>query len=291
MVNYGSRFVESDRSELRCGDRGAETDDLLLFMHSGDVRHAVVALLCAACGRVGFDPHGDGIAAAGRPCGAQPSAPDPVTITGTTYRYTSFGNTRGAIAGVTVAAVDAQGAVLAQVTSSPQGDYALAIPTGGTAPMVSLRYTDGADYTTTVYPDAPLDRALAPTMTTLFALGDGPLWSGGSMASIYSTVGATLDATKSSMTIEAYDCAGVALEGVAVTVTPSPEVLGYTGPNGTPVDTLTTTALPDTLVVAFNAIPGMTHVTASKPGFTFVEQDVLVAQGHQNQVVVVRPVE
>ena len=247
----------------------------------------------AACGRVDFDPSVPSDATPlARPCGGGSAALDPVSITGVTYRYTSFTNTRAAIPAVTVTAIDDQGGTIGQpVTSDAAGNYRLVVPTGGVARSIEVHYTDANDFATTVHFDAPVDRALTAPGASWFSLGDGPLWSQGSMDSVYSAVSISRDPAKSSISVEAYDCAGMPLDGVTLTVTPPPELFANTGANGLSDLALSTTTLPYTLAVGYNAVPGLTHITASKPGFTFLEQDVVLLAGSNNAIVVIRPVE
>ena len=49
------------------------------------------------------------------------------------------------------------------------------------------------------------------------------------------------------------------------------------------------TGLPYTMAIGYNAVPGATHVSASKPGYTFIDQDVTLPAGRTMTVMNMRP--
>ena len=247
-----------------------------------------VISVAAGCGRIDFDA-GQDLALA--PCHASARAPDPVTIRGDTFRFSSFANTRDVVAGATVTAQGPTGALLAQTTSDTTGAYTLTIPTGGTAPRVALRFEHVGDFITTMVLDLRLDHDVVAPDATLYTIGDGPLWSGGSMASVYSSASLSVDPARSTIDVLARDCADQPLDGVEITITPAPQLASYLTTSGLPSAALTGTNAPFTIAVAFNAVPGATHITARKPGLTFLDQDVVIPGGDFMTLLTMRPAE
>jgi hypothetical protein len=243
-----------------------------------------VALLCllAACGRFDFDPRVV-------PCALSATTPDPVTLSGTTFHYTSFNNTTAPVAGTRVTALsDVGGNMLAQTTSDASGGYSLAIPTQGVPRSTVLVFEQSNYLTTSAIPDLPLDRDIT-SQHSLWATGDGPLWSVGSLDSVYSAGNVSRRPALGTINVAVVDCAGNTIEGVTVELDPAPERVEYLAVSG-PSASLTSTVNPFTAAVAFNAVPGPTHVSAAKSGRVFLDR-TLVIRGGEDTITVMRAVE
>ncbi len=256
------------------------------------MRFAVVALTLAACGRLDFGSQAsptDGRVP--RACGQGVTAPDPVTISGVTFEYSDFVNDKRVVTNTVVTATSPTGDVLAMTTSDANGNYALSIATGGVAIPLSLTFQPFMYFTTTEILDAPLDRDTVGLDLIVWSAGDGPVWSSSAMGSVYSTSSVTLDPTKSTLTVTTTDCAGNALEGVAITVDPMPDELDYLGPNGLPDLAAIGTIGPNSQMVGFDAQPGTTHITASKSGYVFADQTVEIPAGDVVTMIEMRPIE
>lgn len=122
-------------------------------------------------------------------------------------------------------------------------------------------------------------------------LGDGPLWSDGSMGSVYSTLAATVDPSLGMLSVTARTCSEESVEGVAFDITPAPTTWAYLGANGLPATGATGTLVPYTQAVAFNVAPGPTRIRASKAGMQFYDLDVVVQAGQHVTYAVVHPIE
>lgn len=251
-------------------------------------------LVVCGCGRLGFDAisveTSDSDASTSQACGASTQAPDPIAIQGSTFRFTSFENTRAAINNVTVEAFEGD-ARLATVVSDDAGQYTLTLATGGRAPLLHLRYSKAGFFTSTVYLDAPLDRDIPRGDPSLLGPSDGPLWDAGAMDSVYATTTATLDPAKGTLNINVVDCAEQPLAGVEIALDTMPEVIAYLGTDGRPSSSATSTISPFSFAVGFNAPPGMTTVSATGGGRTFAPVPYPVAAGDQNTLVRVRPLD
>jgi len=194
-----------------------------------------------------------------------------------------------AVANVDIAVLDAANGILGVGQSDATGAYSLAFPTGGLKEAVKIVFTQASYFTTTTWLDAPLDRDTAGKNLVVWSAGDGPMWSFGAMQTVYSTSMTTLDSAKSTLVVVAVDCAGVALDGVAISVTPAPVEGDYLGSNGQPAPGATGTMSPAGQFVGFNAQPGSTQITASAPGLMFAPQTVVVPSGDQVTLVEMRP--
>jgi hypothetical protein len=273
------------------------------------------ALVCefatAGCGRFGFDVSGpDGGIADGdstidsridsrpldaaptvRPCGSKTNAPNQLTISGSTFQFTSFLNTRGPITTTTITAFDTNNNQLAQSNSDTSGNYFMVINTAGLAPKVKLRFDAPGWFPTTVHTDTGLDQAVIATGAgpSLLAFGDGPLWDSGVMMTLYNQVGVTLRSDRTSLTLVAVDCSGQPLPKVRFNITPAPEKMGYAGTSGAIDNAVTSTVDPNALALAYNALPGVVRISATKTGSVFAEQQIELVAGQFNTIVFFRP--
>ena len=239
------------------------------------MKTCVLAVLLAGCGRVDFviAPATDG-AIDGAPIA------DPVTIRGTTFRYTGFDNSRMVVGGV---AVSARGAT---TTSLADGTYALTVPTGGVASPVVVRYEKTGQFTTDVQFELAGD--VTGTNAALFAAGDGPVWNSGQMGDIYTSAGTARDAAAGLVNVGVRDRDGHALAAAVVTVTPAPGLMIYQANDGTPTatgETQTTYAH----AIAMNAVAGDTTIEIAHAGYVFDPIHVTVTPGTFNYLVVAFP--
>ena len=249
----------------------------------------------AACGRLDFAPRTDADAAAAdaavaRRCNDPAVPPPTLTIAGTVFRYTSF-TTTAPLPSAT-ATLDDGSATPPTATADAQGHYSLPVTTHGAPVAPKLVFTNPGDtqqFTTTIWLDGPLTRDLIGSPTTTYVWGpDAPIWNSGAMAVVYQPTGLAQDSNAGSLNIEPTDCAGHALAGVSVTITPPPAQLDYIDSNGQPDPTATATSDPYPAVFAANAVAGPTHITLSGAGLRWPELDIDVLAGSNNTVVIPR---
>lgn len=259
-------------------------------------------VVLAGCGRLGFDASAsavrpdaagdDAAPAVRRPCGATTTAPDPVTITGSTFEFTSFTNNRRALPDTEVEILDAAGTPITNMRSDVNGTYSLSIPTGGVAPTISIRYSRPGYFSSRFYLDTPLDRDLALGDGIVLTPSDGPIWSTSAMNAVYAPAGIPLDAAAGSLNINFLDCSNQPLAGVSVALDAQPEVGAYLGGNtGMPDKLLTASQTPLAFFVGYNAPAVATTITATAPGLEFAPQTRDIAAGSEVTMVVVRPLE
>ena len=252
-------------------------------------------LLLAACGRIGFDarvdPAIDALDASPDAlelaCSIKPTTPTTLDVSGTTFEYTSFNNTSQPVFGVAIAlrtgAID-----LGQTVSDQAGAYALTYQTGGVSRPLVIEYSRGGYFTTTVFTDSLVDKNLTGLNNSLWQLGDGPVWSLGSMQSIYAAGGETLDAQTGTLNIAVRDCGNNGIADIQGFVDPPPGKLLYQDTDGSPSQTRTATTGPYNHALAYRAQPGTTTITAVGGGRTFVKTTVQVTAGDQNTLAIVR---
>jgi hypothetical protein len=257
------------------------------------MRYLLLGCVLAGCGRLGFsdrmaapdaavDARRDAVDARVVPlCPLNVSVPDPITVTGETFEYTGFNNTTTPTPSVTVTAYVA-GSVVATTVSDAQGMYSMAIPTSGTQQLVEIDYAPSGYWITQVLPNRAVDGAVTGPNTMFWRLGDGPVWADGQMGSVYGSAALSYDLAKGTLEIAARDCAGTPLAGVVFTVTPAPEKLIYLNSGGGPDTSLTATDAMYGHAVGFNAVPGPTHITATKDGVDIYTIDLDVPAGRFN---------
>lgn len=266
------------------------------------LRGLFVVLLGAGCGRLSFSGSGQGEVDAAEDAGGGPAdayvgcglraTPDPLTVSGQTFRYTSFDNDRNAMPGVAASLLDrATGTIIDDDTSMGDGSYSLQVTTGGLPADVMLQFEADAFFTTRFVPDVELDADVAGANAPLWSPGDAPLWNANAMGMVYDVVGATLDPARSTVNIAVRDCAGNAVEDVAVIADPAPGTLVYQGADGRPSATASGTVAPFAHALLLNAVPGPTRITGTKAGVTFVELTLDVPAGDFNTLTILRVVE
>ena len=255
------------------------------------MRLFLLGCLLAGCGRFGFDTartrqvdaRPDTALDASPPVSLCPigTVADPIIVAGQTFAYTAVNNQTAPVASTVVNAL-VGGTQVATTTSDSQSNYALAIPTGGTAVQVEIDYSPPGYWTTQVIPARTLGASITGPNMNRWQLGDGPVWADGQMGSVYSGAGTAYDLAKGTLEIAARDCSENPVEGVVITVEPPPEKLMYIDTNGNPSATLTATVLPYTHAVGFNAVPGPTHITATRDGVKIYSLDIDVPAGRFN---------
>jgi hypothetical protein len=254
----------------------------------------------AACGRVGFDARASGDATgltdgargsdAGADglmvvpdafdpvrCGVGTTAPDPLTLAGEVVYFTNFTGSDEPIGSAAVGFASPGGAQLATTTSDGSGGFSVSLPTGGTpiSPIITLSKVGYFDIT--VYDDLPLDASTA--------VAQPPIIDGGAMGSVYSAGTVTRDTSKGTIAVFAHDCAGSAITGVTIAITPAPEKLGYADINGQP--TGSATALPSGNVAAYNAVPSAsTEIDVSRDGVLQFQLTNILVEGSDSETVV-----
>jgi hypothetical protein len=238
------------------------------------VRLAVVCVLIG-CGRIGFDPSELGTSGGGLGCPRAASIPDPIVISGLTFTYKDFQNTYNLESNIPLAALDPTGRTLAATTSDVSGNYMLSVPSGGEPVDLVLTYSQGDPefLTTTIYSDQPLDHDApgTPSMTP-FQIGDGSMWSDGSMDAVY---GGLVPRTSGTISVLVHTCDEELVDGVVVAVDPPPQKLLYSDANGYPAQ-LDATTPPYGAAIALDAVAGTTRITATKPGFVTSSAEIAV---------------
>jgi hypothetical protein len=221
-----------------------------------------------------------------RRCHWTTTAPDPLTISGTTIDYSTF-TVSQAVPSIPVTIRDATTRdILGSATSgSGSGDsagtYAIELHDGiAHALEIDLGDVDGF-YTTYQFTGGPVDQDLAGHQS--------PLWNAGAMGAVYGTVGDgyAQGSGSGTLSIQLEHCDGTFVGSGQVTVTPTPDVLAYLGSNAQPSGTgMTETTYG--AVVAFNMPPTPNAtITATAPGLTFESFDAPVYAGPNATVIVI----
>ena len=213
-------------------------------------------------------------------------APDPITIAGHTFEYTSVQNTVQEIPGAVVTA-QLGSTPLAMTTSDAQGGYQLAVPTGGHALALSVRYAPPGYLASTVWLDAPLDRDLLGAPSPYIWPGDAPVWSDGAMNSVYSYPGLTRSPSAGTLQVEVRDCGGTPVPGVTVASSRG-GTMTYIDSDGIAKTSLTATqgVYDDALI--FNAEPGSTTLTLTGGGLVWTPVTIDVLGGEETTLVLIR---
>jgi predicted small lipoprotein YifL len=265
------------------------------------VTRAALLFGLAACGRFGFgtdSPPSDAnaidtaIDAPTVPCGPIETPPADVHVTGFTFRYISFDNDRTIMTGVSVAASrTVDGPAIATTISDAAGAYDLAVPTGGVADTVVLRYTTTNEFTTIAVLDRVLDRDVVGPNGDVLQLGDGPIWNAGQMGSIYSAAGLVRDPLRSMVNISVRDCLGFPIAGAVVDIQPPPEATIYQANDGRPTAGVVETQSRYGQAFGMNALGTTTTITVTHPTRRFAPITVEVVAGAVNMLVVARAID
>jgi hypothetical protein len=245
----------------------------------------------ASCGRFHFseltnagDAGGDSTPFA---CPAQP-VPDPLTISGTTFRYTNYMNDRALLNAALVELVDGTGQIATSMTSNASGLYTLSVSPSINPGPYALLYSRTGFEDTNVFFDRAFTQDVQGAYQPLWTAGDGPLWSTIATDSVYETArtGYARDATRGIVNVAVRDCAGAPLAGVEVVLDPPPDLMSYQADDGTPNPDLTTTTGTFAHALALNVPAVLVHVTASAPGMRFTDVYVDVAIGATTLTVI-----
>lgn len=252
------------------------------------VRSSLALVFVIACGRVDFDTLARQADASGPavdtapptlgPCAAPVTAPDPLTVTGTTIDFPSFATSQG-VADITVTAFDATtGDMLASTTSDGSGNYVLAIHGGSARP---LRF----------------ELANTQFLTTEQFTGDyvaadvsgykSPLWNDGGLGAVYGAADVTRNDGSGNLNVQIMTCGGSPIAGATVTLDPPAGALEYLASNAQPTPSATATEAMYGAAVGFNVPPGSVTVTAMAPSATFDPVSVAVTGGEFTDVIVV----
>ncbi|HUS29156.1 MAG TPA: hypothetical protein VMZ53_11615 [Kofleriaceae bacterium] len=256
------------------------------------MRICCAAVLLSGCGRLGFDARvasdaPDATDAAQPVCPVQ-SVPSTITVSGDTFRYTTFTNMTAPIAGATVQARDRTDlSILATVTSDGSGAYSLSYSTDGDVTPLALIYA-APTYNETIVIPSVVDRDIMGMTVAVFSVGDGPLWNDGALDSVYSAYGSGLprDATLGTINVAVRDCDGNPLEGASVTFDRTPDDFAYQRPDGAFDLSLTATVQPYTHLVAFNMPLDSYRVSAQRPGYRFTDESIFTDASATTLVVI-----
>ena len=244
------------------------------------------------CGRIGFDNLGDDTVEDGSvtgdadaatvfppPCSIRAMVDDPLDISGTTIRFTTF---RTSYVFVPTTAIDVVqgGQVIASTLSDEQGDYSLRVPTGGSAITPTIAITRPGVGTTYVTSNDAIDTGRTLLLETT---------SEATLNALYALGPYTRRADRGTLVVQSLNCTGVGEAGAAVAVAPAPEAIGYIAADGT-LDG-TSTQAPNVAAVAFNVVPGPVTITASAPGRMYYPFTVTVVAGDNQTVVSIMSVE
>jgi hypothetical protein len=260
-------------------------------------RWFLAAALLTGCGRFAFDDlTSDGSLALGDvgPLDAAPvnecvpgPVPDPLMISGQTFRYTDFDNTSAPVGAVMVRETFATN--MQATLSDGNGNYSFGITTGGNAGALTMDIARGNYFTTHVSTDVLIGSHQAGTRGPVWTIGDAPIWDAGSMDAIYASAGVPYDAAFGTLNVAVRDCAGAPVEGVTVTLTPPPATMGklfYQAKDGTAGNTAATTGT-FTHAIALRMPPGLVTIRASGAGKTFADHTVMVLAGTNNTLTVI----
>jgi hypothetical protein len=237
----------------------------------------------ASCGRLQFSEQTDaGVDTTSAPFACPTGAPvDPLTISGTTFRYTSYVNERALLDGALVELADEDGQIVTSATSDSSGNYTLGVsPAANPGPYVLL-YARTSFEGTVVFFDRPFTQNVQGAYQPIWTPGDGPLWTTVATDSVYETArtGYVRDPARGIVNVAVRDCSGAPLTGVEVTLDPPPDLMSYQADDGTPNTDLAATTGMFAHALALNVPAGRVHVTASAPGLRFTDVYVTVGTG------------
>jgi hypothetical protein len=245
----------------------------------------------ASCGRLQFselvDARDASVDSSPFACPAQP-VPDPLTISGTTFRYTTYTNDRALLNAALVELVDGSGQIATSMTSNASGLYTLSVSPSIHPGPYSLMYSRTGFEDTNVFFDRAFTRDIQGAYQPIWTAGDGPLWSTIATDSVYETarMGYPRDPARGIVNVAVRDCADAPLAGVQVALDPPPGLMSYQADDGTPNTNLTTTTGTFAHALALNVPAGLVHVTASAPGLRFTDVYVNVVTGASTLTVI-----
>ena len=242
--------------------------------------------LVAGCGRLRFDDPERVDDASGtdsvpaRRCAGTTQAPNPVHLAGQAVRYTDFVGGFTPVESVMISA-ESEGVNSGSTVSSANGDYDLSVATGGTPIAVVQRYGRVGYFTTYLYSDLLVDHDVSGELAQVIV--------GSAMDSVYQAGSVARSQSAGTLVVHVIDCKGATIEGVTIEVSPTPERIEYTKPDGY-LDAGQTRA-PFGNAIGYNAQPGTNHVVVRRGSVVALEQDVTVYSGDNQTVFVVHPVD
>jgi hypothetical protein len=252
------------------------------------MRFWAASIMLAGCGRLAFDPvAGDGALGDSQTSFTCPTGPvpDPLTISGKAFRYTSFTNGMTPIDSADVR-VYSMGMPVGAATTLPDGSYTIDVMTSGTAMPTYLTYSKSTYLLTRVFLDGLLDRDLVAGMGGLWSPGDGPLWDDTQMNMIYGTSMVVRATGAGAINVGVRDCANNPIPGVKVIFDPPPGDIRYQDDAGLPSTLLSETGSAFGHVIALNPVAASTHVTAMKDGYRFSEATFTVSPTTNNLLLI-----
>jgi len=200
-------------------------------------------------------------------CAGQPlptTAPDPLTLSGTTYEITSLGAKPLAAVMLSVFVID-ETTARETTTSDAQGNFSMSGPTGGVA---NFGYVEAAatDHTTS-YSFGATAAYMNVTNSQVAIVTTGAIGQLAEFAGVTQTPGNAV------IQVEAIDCAGTPLPGATFTTTPAGTIVYQK--NGLPLGTASMT---DTAGVGyvFDVPPGMVTI-AAQVGTLTLRSHVVIA--------------
>ncbi len=202
-------------------------------------------------------------------------------VSGKTLRI-SFIGIPSAEGGATVTALTAvNGEELASTTSAGNGDFTLAITTGG-SPIAPVITVDAANALTSVFvPDEPLDHDQAG-LQAFFG-------SATAVGSLYSLSPVSRDSMLGTVFVRVVDCDDNPVSGATIALSPAPEDILYAGANGFPSGSANETSSSG-FAWALNVPTGSVELTATKPGTTFIPYTFEVLAGNHFMGGIMHPV-
>jgi hypothetical protein len=216
-------------------------------------KSALIFLAAAACGGGGSTVDG--------PHGTE-SGGHSIKISGTATQQALTGNSPAP--GVVVAAFknSDENTAVTMATTAMDGTYSLTVMTDGSPLDGYLKATKTGNADTYLYPPAPLAMDFAGASVNEL---DTNLYD---TLSTNTTIGCGNTGTQTLVVLEVFDTAQMPVAGVAVTMTPAAGKTGYSGANGLPDFTLTSTQA-DGRAFLCQVVAGAVTVTGTKTGATF----------------------
>ncbi|HEY4177309.1 MAG TPA: hypothetical protein VGM90_10770 [Kofleriaceae bacterium] len=255
---------------------------------------AVCTFALTACGRFGFAVSGDDASTGSDApvvnglCNRSSVADDPLTITGHVFHYLDFvGNVEG-LAGTVVAQTDPIGPLLTSTTAQTDGSFELSMTTQGTPQTVWLDVALPGYFDTKYWFDYPLVHAIVGPYTPQIRPGDVPIWSGGSLDSVYSSGSVVRDDVgHGSLVVTVVDCNEQPIPDVTISVEPPLGTPTYLGSSGFFDMSATKTIDPYAQAVFLNESPGKVTVHATHASHTFLPYEVSVTTGPTISIVII----
>lgn len=265
-------------------------------MRAGAV--AVWTLALAACGRLGFDgggvsaidadadidaPPGSGI------CHRSGVAPNPLTVTGHVFHYLTFDGQLEGVPSTVTAFPEPGGPPLDMKTTDSDGGFSLSIDTGKRPQPLFLRAAVTGYFTSSLWIDYAVEHALVGPNSPHIRPGDIPIWTGGSLVSVYGSHTPSLTRSDSAGTLAviALDCDENPVDDVTITLDPPAATPNYLGDSGMFDTTANATVGAYAQAVFLNAVPGPVTIHATHASHVFAPYDISIAAGENVSVAII----